>query len=85
MVSPSVGWTGLAEMAIPRVLRLKLWRPVLGTPPPPTVGSIRPDSSRLARFKQVLLTYAQFVGPGFVIAVGIQYVKSPISHIHGSC
>jgi metal iron transporter len=36
---------------------------------PPSGGSIQQGSSRLSRFKQVILAYAQFVGPGFMIAV----------------
>ncbi len=36
---------------------------------PPGSGGAHQESSRLARLKQVLLTYAQFVGPGFMIAV----------------
>ncbi|KAK0622513.1 natural resistance-associated macrophage protein-domain-containing protein [Immersiella caudata] len=32
-------------------------------------GSVQQGSSRLSRVKQVILTYAQFVGPGFMIAV----------------
>jgi len=39
------------------------------TPGPPGSGIVRSPSSRLARVKQVLVTYAQFVGPGFMIAV----------------
>ncbi|KAK4448905.1 natural resistance-associated macrophage protein-domain-containing protein [Podospora aff. communis PSN243] len=37
--------------------------------PPYHSGSSQPESSRLSRIKQIILTYAQFVGPGFMIAV----------------
>ncbi|KAK0712069.1 transporter smf2 [Lasiosphaeris hirsuta] len=35
----------------------------------PGSGSPHCESSRFARFKQVLFTYSQFIGPGFMIAV----------------
>jgi metal iron transporter len=47
-----------------------------GSGPPPSGGSHRQESSfRAARLKQVLLNYAQFIGPGFMIAVA--YSKRP--------
>lgn len=39
------------------------------SPSPPNTGGVLQDSSRLARLKEILFTYAQFVGPGFMIAV----------------
>lgn len=36
---------------------------------PPGTGVVQPQFSRTNRLKRILVTYAQFVGPGFMIAV----------------
>ena len=49
-----------------------------GATPPPGGGSGRQEpTSRVARLKKILLDYAQFIGPGFMISVA--YSASPLS------
>jgi len=64
-----LGGAGAGRDGDSKVAAVEVVAAPFGSSSPSNGGSIRKDQSRLARLKQVLFTYAQFVGPGFMIAV----------------
>ncbi|KAK3358200.1 natural resistance-associated macrophage protein-domain-containing protein [Lasiosphaeria hispida] len=67
--APSIGRLGVGRDLDGKVTATELISTPSGENSPPGGGSPHRESSRFARLKQVLFTYSQFIGPGFMIAV----------------